>query len=148
VSVSVENGAKVRRVGVLFAPEGLEGSAQGFVSVWRHVPIVLAVVLRSRPFFGWHERNFRRLFHPSCMPANRLDPQPRTNDDEDDRALNLAACVLVVGFHHQVAHNIFATQGRVLAHIELENRLDGVSIIDADSRELHLRPDKSLEFGW
>jgi hypothetical protein len=56
--------------------------------------------------------------------------------------------VLVVSFHDQMAHNIFPTLGRVLAHIELENRLDGVSVVDADLRELHLGPDESLEFCW
>ena len=49
--------------------------------------------------------------------------------------------------HHQVSHDIFAALRRVLAHIELEKRLNGMSVIDADLREFHVGPDKGLEFG-
>jgi hypothetical protein len=44
------------------------------------VLIVLVVVLRPRPIFGWYERNSRLAFsvHPSSLLENRLDPQPRT----------------------------------------------------------------------
>ena len=42
--------------------------------------------------------------------------------------------LLLVRFNDQVAHDVFTTLRRVLAHVELEKRLDGVCIIDADGR--------------
>jgi hypothetical protein len=57
-------------------------------------PLVDVVVLRPRPYFRWYERKSRRLLYPypSSILANRLDPRPRTKDDEDEsgfgRALN------------------------------------------------------------
>jgi hypothetical protein len=71
-----------------FVPEGQADRGQALVSVYRHVPVVLVLVLRSRPFFGWPERTFRRLLSPFLpLPSwqTRLDPPTEDeNEDEDD----------------------------------------------------------------
>ena len=43
-------------------------------------------------------------------------------------------------------HDILTALRRVLAHVELEKRLDRVSVIDADLCEFHIRPDEGFEF--
>src|SRR5271157_6244097 len=45
-----------------------------------------------------------------------------------------------------MSHDVFATIRRVLAHIELEKRLDRVRVVDADPGKSHVRADESLEF--
>ena len=52
----------------------------------------------------------------------------------------------LLSFEDQVTHYIFAALGGVLAHVELEKRLDRVSVVDADLRDLHVGPDEGFEF--
>ncbi len=56
--------------------------------VSRHVPIVLVVVLRPRLFFGVVRAKLSPVafsVDPSSILANRVDPQPRTKDDDEGR---------------------------------------------------------------
>ena len=49
-------------------------------------------------------------------------------------------------FNLQVIHNILASLGRVLSHVELEKGLNCVSVIDVHARKPHIRADKCLKF--
>jgi hypothetical protein len=100
------------------------------------------------------------FIQPSSILANHY-PKPRSqsdgqtpgerrtkDDDEEDWEMTQNGYYRPAGlcFDHQVIHDVFATLRGVLTHVELEKRLNGVSVIDADVGEFHVRPDKCLEF--
>ena len=48
-------------------------------------------------------------------------------------------------FNDQMIHNVFAALGRIFAHIELQKRLDDVSVINRNRGKAHVEPYKMLE---
>src|ERR1700756_3398920 len=49
-------------------------------------------------------------------------------------------------FDDEMIHDVFPALGSVFTHIKLEQRLNGVSVIDRNRSQAHVGPNKMLEF--